>query len=44
MTTRKILFNIPLGTSLCTARFRVEVEAGSDFYENEYFDITVKPR
>jgi hypothetical protein len=41
---QKVLFRIPSGTSLCTARFRVNVNAGSEPYATDFFDITVKAK
>lgn len=42
---RKVLFRIPTGTSLCTARFSVIVDSDTTKgYANDYFDITVKAK
>jgi hypothetical protein len=41
---QKVLFRIPSGTSLCTARFRVNVEVGGEAYKTDVFDITVKAK
>ena len=41
---QKVLFRIPTGTSLCTARFRVNVQADGQGYETDFFDITVKAK
>ncbi|MDP2628459.1 MAG: hypothetical protein Q8P15_01020 [Nanoarchaeota archaeon] len=41
---QKVLFRIPTGTSLCTARFRVNVNAGEKIYATDFFDITVKAK
>jgi len=41
---QKVLFRIPSGTSLCTARFRVNVYAEGDAYATDFFDITVKAK
>lgn len=44
-STQKVLFRIPSGTSLCTARFRVKVyKEDGDIYETITFDITVKAK
>lgn len=42
--TQKVLFRIPSGTSLCTARFRVNVDVGEEPYATDFFDITVKAK
>ncbi len=43
--TQKVLFRIPSGTSLCTARFRVNVDhSDGEFYDTITFDITVKAK
>jgi len=41
---QKVLFRIPSGTSLCTARFRVNVKAEGNAYATDFFDITVKAK
>jgi len=41
---QKVLFRIPSGTSLCTARFRVNVYAEDEAYATDFFDITVKAK
>jgi len=41
---QKVLFRIPSGTSLCTARFRVNVYAEGDAYATDFFDITAKAK
>ncbi len=42
---QKVLFRIPSGTSLCTARFRVSVYTEDDeIYETTTFDIIVKSK
>lgn len=43
-TSRKVLFRIPTGTPLCTARFSVNVKADGEDYENDFFDIVVKAK
>ena len=42
--TQKILFRIPSGTSLCTARFRINVDVSGKPYATDFFDITVKAK
>ena len=45
MVTRKVLFNIPTGTPLCTARFSVNVYYGEGKpYESDFFDVKVKAK
>lgn len=42
---RKVLFNIPVGAPLCTARFKVEVTEGNNVaYSGDYFDIQVQAK
>ena len=41
---QKVLFRIPSGTSLCTARFRVNVYVDGNDYETTTFDISVKAK
>lgn len=41
---QKVLFNIPIGSSLCTVRFRVNVDAEGSAYATDFFDIEVKPK
>jgi hypothetical protein len=42
---QKVLFRIPSGTSLCTARFRVNVyHSGGQDYATDTFDVTVKAK
>ena len=41
-STQKVLFDIPVGSPLCTIRFRVNVEAGTGTYATDYFDLTIK--
>ena len=43
-TTGKVLFRIPSGNSLCTARFRINVDAEGQAYATDFFDITVKAK
>lgn len=42
MYSTKIIFQIPLGTPLCTARFRADVSINNNAYKSESFDISVK--
>lgn len=41
---RKIRFQIPLGSPLCIARFKVEVQADGDIYGSDFFDVKVLPK
>ena len=41
---QKVLFRIPSGTSLCTARFRINVDAEGEAYATDFFDITIKAK
>ena len=38
---RKIMFQIPLGSPLCIARFKVEVQAGENAYASDFFDVKI---
>lgn len=40
----KVLFNVPVGSPLCTVRFRVEVKANGNPYASELIDITFKAK
>ncbi|MEK6827181.1 MAG: hypothetical protein AABX99_01730 [Nanoarchaeota archaeon] len=41
----KILFNIPVGSPLCTARFNVDVTQGNGVtYAGDSFDVTIKAK
>lgn len=41
---RKVLFNIPVGAPLCTARFKIEVYAGATPYASDFFDLNIKAK
>lgn len=41
---RKIMFQIPLGSPLCIARFKIEVSASGSAYASDFFDIKVEAR
>ena len=45
-STQKILFEIPVGTPLCTIRFRVNVNAESvtGTYAQDFFDLKIKAK
>jgi hypothetical protein len=38
---RRVLFQIPLGSPLCTARYKLEIQAGGTAYASDFFDIKV---
>lgn len=38
---RKVMFQIPIGSPLCIARFKVEVKAGGTAYASDFFDLKV---
>ncbi|VVB83721.1 Uncharacterised protein [uncultured archaeon] len=41
---RKVLFDIPVGSPLCTARFKIEVKAGETAYASDFFDVKIKAK
>ncbi len=41
LSTQKVLFQIPSGTSLCIPRFRVNVFADGAAYATDFFDVQV---
>ncbi len=45
IASRKVLFNIPVGAPLCTARYSVTVSTSDGTtYASDYFDITIKAK
>lgn len=42
MAAQKVLFQIPTGSPICTARFRVNVYVDGKAYATDFFDITTK--
>ncbi|MCL5018777.1 MAG: hypothetical protein M1416_03390 [Candidatus Pacearchaeota archaeon] len=38
---RKVMFQIPIGSPLCIARFKVEVQAGGSAYASDFFDVKI---
>ncbi|MDD5012635.1 MAG: hypothetical protein PHQ66_03275 [Candidatus Nanoarchaeia archaeon] len=38
---RKVMFQIPLGSPLCIARYKVEVQAGGSAYASDFFDVKI---
>ncbi len=43
-STQKVLFEIPVGSPLCTMRFRVNVYADGTPYATDFFDLRVKAK
>ena len=42
IASRKVLFDIPVGAPLCTARFKVDVTQGNGVaYADDYFDLKI---
>jgi hypothetical protein len=42
---RKVLFNIPIGSPLCTARFKIEVQVATNTpYKSDFFDVKIKAK
>ena len=44
MEVARVTFQIPSGTPLCSARFRVNVYVEGDSYDTESFDVQVKAK
>ena len=45
ISTRKVLFNIPVGAPLCTARYSITVTTNDGkTYASDYFDITIEAK
>lgn len=44
LSIQRVRFKAPLGSSLCTARFRVNVYSEGDAYATDFFDINVKAK
>lgn len=46
LASRKVLFNIPVGTPLCTARYSVTVTTsdGKVYGHGDYFDVTIQAK
>ncbi|MEM0465272.1 MAG: hypothetical protein QXW97_01060 [Candidatus Pacearchaeota archaeon] len=44
IVTTKVLFNVPLGTQLCTLRYRIVVKANGNDYATDFIDVTLKPK
>ncbi len=43
-TSAKVLFNVPVGSSLCTIRYRVNAKANGQAYASELMDVTIKAK
>jgi hypothetical protein len=43
-STQKVLFQIPLGSPLCTIRYRINVKADETSYATDFFDLTIKAK
>ncbi len=41
---RKIRFQIPLGSPLCIARFKIEVETDGSIYGSDFFDVKINAK
>ena len=41
---RKVMFQIPVGSPLCTARFKIEVTQGGTNYASDFFDLKIKAK
>jgi len=41
LSAQKVLFDIPIGSPLCTVRFRVNVKVEGDAYSTDFFDLKV---
>ncbi len=44
LSIQKVTFEIPTGTPLCIARFRINVNTEGAAYATEFFDISVQPK
>jgi len=43
-SVQKVLFEIPLGSPLCTIRFRVNVQADGTAYATDFFDLKIRAK
>ncbi len=43
-STQKVLFQIPIGSPLCTIRYRINVQADDTNYATDFFDLTIKAK
>jgi hypothetical protein len=44
VSAQKVIFKIPTGAPLCTIRFRVNVNEGTNYYSTAIFDIETKAK
>jgi len=44
LSIQRVRLKVPVGSSLCTARFRVNVYAEGTIYATDFFDITIKAK
>ncbi len=42
--SRPVKFNVPLGSALCTLRYKVEVKANNQNYASDVMDVTIKSK
>lgn len=43
-SVQKVLFEIPVGSPLCTIRYRVNVKADTSAYATDFFDVKIKAK
>ena len=43
-SVQKVLFNIPIGSPLCTIRFRINVDSEGTAYATDFFDVEIKAK
>jgi len=41
---QKVLFEIPIGSPLCTIRYRINVNAAGTAYATDFFDLKILPK
>lgn len=44
LSIQKVLFEIPVGSPLCTIRFRIEVDSAGNSYATDFFDVEIKAK
>ena len=44
LSTQKVLFDIPIGSPLCTLRYRINVKVDGESYATDFFDVTLKAK
>ena len=42
--SRPVKFNVPVGSALCTLRYKVEVKANNQNYASDVMDVTIKSK